>query len=683
MKMLSRFSIPLAVVLSVGGTTENAVQVFAPASTLAATNTEAQTPIRIPKNPLWSVRDCPQLAELEAEYILSCQENNPADPAYGAINNVSGAPTWVVPGEVAMATLGLDLAADILDDPSYRSRALLALAYLIRVQQSDGAWFNQYNGASPVDPSHCGDPQDPCSKSPHQTAEVMLALYKLDDYPDGYEAMKKGAQYLLEGQHDDGLLGAGKNPQGIFQSWRWTHDNAYAYWGLRAAELWAARAGETSLASTYAASAQRILQGINTRLYKPGTGPWHIAVDADGIPQWFSNMPNLPSWIQYAPQMLDLPATGVNSTTIGGWIHGAFQKSDGSCIGYSWDVNLKERKYPGLSFQAALAWYDTGNTAYADAAFDWAAGSGLWQTTLGGWIDWVEVSPNPGGTAPEWQRFIDTSFYSIAACAGGYDFRVPHGCPLKGLPLYDFNGDCRTDIAVYRPATGGWYIRNQYSTYYGSAGDKPVPGDYNGDETTDIAVFRPATGAWYIRNQFSAYYGVSTDIPVPGDYDGDGTTDIAVFRPSTGAWYIRNQFSVYYGQSTDIPVPGDYDGDGTTEVAVYRPSTGAWYVRGMTSVYYGQSTDIPVPGDYDGDGTTEIAVYRPATGAWYIRGMTSASYGVSTDRPVPGDYNGDGTTDIAVFRPSTGAWYIRGQYSAYYGASGDIPLPELSTGKAE
>jgi len=33
----------------------------------------------------------------------------------------------------------------------------------------------------------------------------------------------------------------------------------------------------------------------------------------------------------------------------------------------------------------------------------------------------------------------------------------------------------------------------------GSLGDTPVPGDYDGDGKTDIAVWRPDSGVWYIQ----------------------------------------------------------------------------------------------------------------------------------------------------------------------------------------
>ena len=81
--------------------------------------------------------------------------------------------------------------------------------------------------------------------------------------------------------------------------------------------------------------------------------------------------------------------------------------------------------------------------------------------------------------------------------------------------------------------------------------------DYDGDGRSDIAVYRPATGEWFINGSATntnIYYAwgapASTgagDIPVPGDYDGDGQTDVAVYRQTTrdvvhsifGRWSCR------------------------------------------------------------------------------------------------------------------------------------------------
>ena len=110
--------------------------------------------------------------------------------------------------------------------------------------------------------------------------------------------------------------------------------------------------------------------------------------------------------------------------------------------------------------------------------------------------------------------------------------------------------------------------------------------DYDNNGRSDISIFRPTAGKWFIRNAFSTKFGLKDDIPVPGDYDGDGDADVAVFRPSTGKWFIQNQFSVSFGLEDDIPVPADYDGDGDTDIAVFRPSAGKWFVRGGSSARF-------------------------------------------------------------------------------------------------
>lgn len=281
------------------------------------------------------------------------------------------------------------------------------------------------------------------------------------------------------------------------------------------------------------------------------------------------------------------------------------------------------------------------------------------------------------------------------------------GARLKNKPA-DFDGDGKTDVSVYRPEGGNWFVLNSRNNAFGAvnfgiASDIIAPGDYNGDGKTDYAVFRPTEGTWYSYAYDPAHpnaavfrgrqFGVNGDVPVAADYDGDGNTDLAVFRQ--GAWYITPSFdprdpnfrSELFGTNGDIPVPGDYDGDGRADVAVFRPSNGTWYVQrstaGFFAVNFGISTDKPVQGDYDGDGKTDVAVYRPSNGAWYWLNASGEfkafSWGIATDKPAPGDFDGDGKWDFAVFRPENGFWYAMQSQAGFmavnFGLAGDRPAP--------
>jgi hypothetical protein len=68
----------------------------------------------------------------------------------------------------------------------------------------------------------------------------------------------------------------------------------------------------------------------------------------------------------------------------------------------------------------------------------------------------------------------------------------------------DFDGDRKTDFAVYSPGTGVWQIENTSAgaastIQFGAPGDKIVAGDYDGDGKSDYAVWRPSSGVWYIQ----------------------------------------------------------------------------------------------------------------------------------------------------------------------------------------
>lgn len=280
-------------------------------------------------------------------------------------------------------------------------------------------------------------------------------------------------------------------------------------------------------------------------------------------------------------------------------------------------------------------------------------------------------------------------------------------------PSFDFDGDGKSDLSVFRPANAVWYLNRSTSGFtavqWGATADKLTPADFDGDGKADVAVWRgnpgdPDRSYFYILNSLtgtirSEQFGRDGDLPLTaGDWDGDGKADAAVYRSGAGpggqsTFFYRPSsqpgvdfVTLPWGVTGDVPLHGDYDGDGKLDAAVYRASDNRWYIRQSANsvpryVSWGLTGDTRVGGDFDGDGKGDLAVYR--TGTWYILQSSNSepryvSWGLATDKLVAADYDGDGKTDVAVFRDGT--WYVLRSSNGLpqitqFGTAGDIAVP--------
>jgi hypothetical protein len=299
-----------------------------------------------------------------------------------------------------------------------------------------------------------------------------------------------------------------------------------------------------------------------------------------------------------------------------------------------------------------------------------------------------------------------------------------------GKARMDFDGDGKTDIAVYSfEITGNlfreltWHVMQSRDGYKvvrwgaqdnnsGGFFDGQRPADYDGDGKTDIAVYRvqserPPYTQFGQQSYFWILYSQTNTIAVipfgrslnssyqdggsSADFDGDGKADIYVVREDSQSgtiqWWILQsrdgfRFEVFGDLQSEPIVCGDYDGDGKADLTVVRwfgmPGNNYNFTiknssNGTISTFVlgNPANDNIYPGDYDGDGKTEIAVVSRTgdfpTYRWrYFRSsdgqFVNIKWGTLTDYPVPGDYDGDGTDDIAIYRQGAilSHFWIRG-----------------------
>jgi hypothetical protein len=334
-----------------------------------------------------------------------------------------------------------------------------------------------------------------------------------------------------------------------------------------------------------------------------------------------------------------------------------------------------------------------------------------------------------GGVSNLYTINLNTGAATLVGAIGGGDNLTGISVVLTGsggnttgtgnanfVRVLDFDGDRRSDFAVFRLTTNTWFVLNSGNgTFFGrpfgqAQTDTLTPADYDGDGKTDIAVFRDTNGTFYVLRSSDStvqivQFGAPGDEPVARDYSGDNRADFAVVRRSgaTMTWFVLNSATLsfsaaQFGLATDVVAPGDYDGDGRFDLAVFRGTDdqpGTFFVQRSNSntlsiQQFGRASDLVVPGDYDGDGKYDFAVVRPGTNYnWSILRSSNGTvynvqFGAKPDAPAQADYDGDGRTDVTVFRNTNGTFFglrsaDQGLFVQQFGASSDIPVAGYDT----
>ncbi len=252
--------------------------------------------------------------------------------------------------------------------------------------------------------------------------------------------------------------------------------------------------------------------------------------------------------------------------------------------------------------------------------------------------------------------------------------------------LFDFDGDGKTDISLYRPGiwtptvrgTSQFFIRLSSTGEtmvipFGAGVDRPAVADYDLDGKADLAIFRSWEDTIKVPWEASDYwirYSTTGQTEVIYHY-GYGIVVNRNFvegpRPELGVFTYR-----VAGDPTDVCYMEGFllaSGENLFQKDVSEEGLGGWTSR------------IPALGDYNNDGYSDAAMFvrdLSVRGSGYYEIWPSPFVAGYTQPPIrrpfdvemiaPGDYDNDGKTDLAGANVKDGRY----RWKILFSATGEL-----------